>query len=192
LRFEWITMLRTLPRSRRLISRTFFADAAVVLAVIALVASIVFWFAGQGTTGVELKLDGPGYGQLIVSSSEGRMVIGVDDHQPDYPLFRWGGRRSGSDLYDLINDDGQYVMASPWAFGFAAPHWLIGLILCVPIAWRWLVWQDRSEEIRRREHGLCRHCGYDLRASLDRCPECGEPIPSLGVAAPANATNVPS
>jgi predicted amidophosphoribosyltransferase len=26
---------------------------------------------------------------------------------------------------------------------------------------------------RRARHGYCSNCGYDLRGSMDACPECG-------------------
>ena len=38
------------------------------------------------------------------------------------------------------------------------------------IARSWEPWQ-------RWTKGLCVHCGYDLRASHERCPECGQPAP---------------
>lgn len=44
------------------------------------------------------------------------------------------------------------------------------LFLIAPFLWL------ASRYLRRRPQGICRQCGYDLRASKDRCPECGTPI----------------
>jgi hypothetical protein len=67
-----------------------------------------------------------------------------------------------------------------WLIGDAVwlPYWLIALTTAaLPFlaAQRWI----------RRGHGpgLCRVCGYDLRATLGRCPECG--TDASGVKPPA-------
>jgi hypothetical protein len=52
----------------------------------------------------------------------------------------------------------------------ALPHGVLMLLLAVLPAC-WAVGRVRSR--RRREMGACAHCGYDLRATPDRCPECG-------------------
>jgi hypothetical protein len=36
-----------------------------------------------------------------------------------------------------------------------------------------LVIRRRRRRARRRAAGLCVRCGYDLRATPDKCPECG-------------------
>lgn len=59
----------------------------------------------------------------------------------------------------------------------------------VPFAWLAFIvgvlavaaWQDhkrRLEQHRRRYGHECAKCGYDLRASPGRCPECGTPTPA--------------
>jgi hypothetical protein len=44
-----------------------------------------------------------------------------------------------------------------------------------------LPYHAQRKQRQRREMGLCLHCGYDLRASKERCPECGTPIPAQTV-----------
>ena len=55
----------------------------------------------------------------------------------------------------------------------AAPAWAVMTLLLVLPA----LWMNRWRGSRRvKRMGLCPSCGYDLRASSDRCPECGAAI----------------
>jgi hypothetical protein len=54
-----------------------------------------------------------------------------------------------------------------------APYWALAVasgIIPLVGTWRWLF---NRRQVRRRAAGQCPSCGYDLRATPERCPECG-------------------
>lgn len=57
-----------------------------------------------------------------------------------------------------------------WFFDF--PVWMLALPGIATVIWYPLSIRQRRIKYRLKM-GLCPNCGYDLRATLDRCPECG-------------------
>ena len=55
----------------------------------------------------------------------------------------------------------------------AVPYWAVCTLLCLPLAPSTVRWIRAWRRVRR---GLCPICGYDVRASTNRCPECGNAI----------------
>jgi hypothetical protein len=87
---------------------------------------------------------------------------------------------SAKNLYDVRGEPGgvtfagfSYVRSTMRSKGFlliAFPHWSLLLALLVFPALRgWQLLRAR----RRQNENLCPQCGYDLRATPQRCPECG-------------------
>jgi hypothetical protein len=67
--------------------------------------------------------------------------------------------------------NGGYLGATDWtvSHGISFPHWFAIVLLSLPMSIRTLLrWRRRSIDPAR-----CAKCGYDLRATPLRCPECG-------------------
>jgi hypothetical protein len=77
---------------------------------------------------------------------------------------------SPSPFYPTVFDD---------AVSVTMPYWLLALLFATPLILL-IVGPQRSwlRAARRKKLGLCLHCGYDLRGTTGRCPECGTHRPT--------------
>jgi predicted Zn-ribbon and HTH transcriptional regulator len=67
------------------------------------------------------------------------------------------------------------------------PLWLVCLTFAVLPTQAVVAAVRRRRKMHRVREGICASCGYDMRATPDRCPECGKPPhnPSMQRTVPA-------
>jgi hypothetical protein len=68
-----------------------------------------------------------------------------------------------------------------WQCSAVASYWLVLAVGVLPALRPVLRW-NRAR--RRRRQGRCVCCGYDLRATPERCPECGREVAEIAATAP--------
>ena len=96
---------------------------------------------------------------------------GLIDH-PWFPLGFAVTHGARPILLDLAGANPRSALAtySQWAIPFSLPVLICAAVIFQPLIRKQL---GRRREGLRVARGLCSQCGYDLRASTRRCPECG-------------------
>ena len=64
---------------------------------------------------------------------------------------------------------------TPWQGRGGCPYWFL-FVLTATLPTVWFIRHRRN--VRMKRAGKCKSCGYDLRASGEKCPECGSPLPA--------------
>jgi len=149
--------------------------------------NFVCWPSGDLGSFVEISSGGIGYGVRSISTTpiplglarnlatmKGRKIDKFREAYSD-PPWKWQiGDRTGFLGYAGL--DTLWLpryFASKGMIRLMIPFWVLALFSTASL---WLLAVPSMRRRKRKKLGLCLKCGYDLRASKERCPECGESI----------------
>ncbi|HWB54303.1 MAG TPA: hypothetical protein VG722_08920 [Tepidisphaeraceae bacterium] len=138
-----------------------------------LVTGHIRWLQTVWLTTPHVPANAPGYlhpGNGLTFTPRDKQILPIDKHDISrhfagfgygtFTIFREGGAiNSGLDGLWQANVTELYV-----------PIWALIFIAAIPLIRSILIWRST------RKPGHCPTCGYDLRATPDRCPECGSPV----------------
>ncbi|MCH8965805.1 MAG: hypothetical protein IIB58_12635 [Planctomycetes bacterium] len=167
-----------------------FRKTLTILSLIGLLLSVGLWgasylsinyssFNGQRVVGIE---DGAAYFSLRAKKNITIVNAGISNSAGVWMLWKDSGAvgehqswRVNGLRYDRMQSRKTtwwvfFLRSGPKISGGVVALWIPTAVLLCLNAWLLHPYHRRR---RRRKLGLCLKCGYDLRASKERCPECG-------------------
>jgi hypothetical protein len=108
---------------------------------------------------------------------EAFMRLTLSDEMSGYAEHRW--LIGGWDVIRMADARNGYPVGTLLLWTLDLHDWFLCALFVLPPVWYSIVLVRRRRKMRV---GLCVSCGYDLRATPNRCPECGV-VPQVKVTA---------